>query len=290
MILSRRLVSLAAATTLLTATCSDGSNTTDADVDDSTDASPDVIATTSIWADIAGNVLCDGPVPALVPAGADPHTFEPSLRDRERIETARLVIANGAGLDEGLVALLDEATTLIEAADAVALIDDDPHIWQDPRRVARVATRIAAAADAADTGCLDDYIEQLDRLDREIIETMQVVPENARVMVTSHDALGYFGDRYRIEIVGTVIPSTNTLAETNAADLAALADLIEERNVQAIFTEELESSSDATALAERLGVQVVPLVTDALTDDPDTDSYLEMMRSNATRIAEALAP
>ena len=60
--------------------------------------------------------------------------------------------------------------------------------------------------------------------------------------------------------------------------------------MQAIFTEELESTSDADALAERLGVDVIPLVTDALTDDPATDTYIEMMRSNATKIAAALTP
>jgi len=60
--------------------------------------------------------------------------------------------------------------------------------------------------------------------------------------------------------------------------------------VSAIFTEELESTADADALAARLGIDVVPLTTDALTDDPDTDTYVEMMRSNASKIAGALAP
>ena len=66
--------------------------------------------------------------------------------------------------------------------------------------------------------------------------------------------------------------------------------MIEARNVPAIFTEELESTADADALAERLGVHVVPIVTDSLTDDPDSDTYIEMMRHNATLIAGALAP
>ena len=73
-------------------------------------------------------------------------------------------------------------------------------------------------------------------------------------------------------------------------DLAALADTIEARGVRVVFTEQLESSNDADRLAERLGVRVIPLVTDALTDDPATDTYVEMMRTNATAIAEALAP
>ena len=69
-----------------------------------------------------------------------------------------------------------------------------------------------------------------------------------------------------------------------------LADLIDERGVRAIFTERLESTADADALAERLGVNVVPLVTDALTGDDDTDTYIEMMRSNATEMVTALTP
>ncbi|MEJ7799909.1 MAG: metal ABC transporter substrate-binding protein, partial [Ilumatobacter sp.] len=173
----------------------------------------------------------------------------------------------------------------------VELIDGDPHFWQDPLRVVEAASVIAeaVAAPGVET-CEDDYIAQLVQLDRDIATMLAPLPDNARVMVTSHDSLEYFADRYDIEIIGTVIPSTNTLAQTNAADLAALATLVDERNVRAIFTEQLESSNDAEALAERLGVNIVPLVTDALTDDPGTDTYLEMMRSNAMSIAQSLAP
>ena len=138
--------------------------------------------------------------------------------------------------------------------------------------------------------CSDEFGTELLALDAEITDLLAEVPPAQRVMVTSHDSLAYFADRYDLEVVGTVIPSTNTLAATNAADLAALADLIDARGVRVIFTEELESTADADALAERLGVDVVPLVTDALTDDPATDTYVGMMRSNAMLIAEALAP
>ncbi len=279
-----------------------------------------MIATTSIWADITSDVLCGEPVAALVPVGADPHTFEPSLRDRELIEAADVIVANGSGLEESLVDLLDTAMAddahLVEITthvDIIPLEDDhdddgqthddgeadddghghgldaDPHVWQDPTRVAGALDVIASAGTAIGLpDCSDDVEAELMALDAEIAGLLADVPLSQRVMVTSHDSLAYFADRYDLEIVGTVIPSTSTLAATNAADLSALADLIDERGVRVIFTEQLESTADADALAARLGVEVVPLVTDALT--ADTASYTEMMRTNATLIAEALAP
>jgi zinc/manganese transport system substrate-binding protein len=178
----------------------------------------------------------------------------------------------------------------------VALVDDDPHIWQDPQLVIEAIDEIVSAVEAAGLStpevdsCAAAYRAELASLDADIASILADVPASNRLMVTSHDALGYFARRYGIEVVGTVIPSTNTLAETNAADLAALADTIEALDVRAVFTEHLESSSDADRLAERLGVAVVPLVTDALTDDPSGATYLDMMRTNAAAIAGALAP
>ncbi|MEO6654147.1 MAG: metal ABC transporter substrate-binding protein [Ilumatobacteraceae bacterium] len=289
MILITRFAVAATAMGMLTACALGGDGSPGGSNDARTDGK--VIATTSIWADVTSAVLCGVPVTPLIPAGADPHTFEPSLRDRTLVELADALVTNGAGLDGSLADLIGAAATTVDLADSIDLIDGDPHFWQDPLRVADAATTIAAAVAASGVPtCEDDYIAQLVELDRDIASMLAQVPDNTRVMVTSHDSLEYFADRYGIEIIGTVIPSTTTLAETNAADLAALAQLIDERNVRVIFTEQLESSSDADALAQRLGVDIVPLVTDALTDDPGTDTYIGMMRSNATAIAQALAP
>ena len=294
MILSRRSVALVTCTTAVLGGCASENETT-------VFTPVPIVATTSIWADIASNVTCGELVPALIPAGADPHTFEPSLRDRELIDGPAAIIANGGGL-EGPVGVLLEAvddppfTSVFEMTNGVATVDDDPHIWQDPTIVAAAIDSIKAGAIAVDRDpdeiarCTADYRAELLALDAEITELLAPIPAASRLMVTSHDSLAYFAYRYDLEIVGTVIPSTNTLAETNAADLAALADTIEARGVRVVFTEQLESSNDADRLAERLGVRVIPLVTDALTDDPATDTYVEMMRTNATAIAEALAP
>lgn len=310
MILTARMATVIATFALATTACgsapsdqppgeSSGESNTDA-------TAPLVIATTSIWADITSEVLCGLDVPALIPVGADPHTFEPSLRDRELIERADLVIANGGGLEASLVDLLATTaaagTNLVEVMSFVDVITDeaeddehdldgDPHVWQDPNRVVSAVEAILSAARALGLDdCADDYTVDLFELDREIEDLFAPIPADRRAMVTSHDSLAYFAERYGLEVIGTVIPATNTLAQTNAADLAALADLIDERGVTAIFTERLESTADADALADRLDVAVIPLVTDALTDDPDSDTYVEMMRSNAIAISEALSP
>lgn len=309
MILTARqtaLIVVIAAFAVVASACG-GSSGTAADA-----TKPQVVATTSIWADITAEVLCGVDVPALIPVGADPHSFEPSLRDRELLEGALMVVANGGGLEGSLVDLLAAAATdgtnLVELTPFVDVIahddqdedqddghghdlDVDPHIWQDPNRVIGAVEVIASAGRALGLpDCADDYTAELVALDQEIDELLAPISAARRQMVTSHDSLAYFADRYDMEIVGTVIPATNTLAQTNAADLAALADVIAARGVTAIFTEQLESTADADALAGRLGVTVVPLVTDALTDDPGGDTYLEMMLSNATSIAQALSP
>ena len=138
--------------------------------------------------------------------------------------------------------------------------------------------------------CTDAYRSELVALDAEIEAMIAAIPEADRVMVTSHDSLAYFADRYGLTVVGTVIPSTNTLAQTNAADLATLADLIEELQRAGDLHRAARVDERCRSLARRLGVAIVPLVTDSLTDDPESDTYVEMMRSNAVAIADALNP
>lgn len=257
-----------------------------------------LMATTSIWADIASQVACGEAVVAIVPAGADPHSFEPSLHDRELLDSATIVIANGSDLEESLVDLLDtiaaNGVNVVQMTTHVDLLTGDPHIWQDPTRIAGALDVIAFAVIAAGRDpdaiheCTDAYRAELEDLDADIKAILEPIPSARRVLVTSHDALGYFADRYGFEVVGTVLPSTSTIAETSAAQLAELADVISEHAVPAIFVEEFESSADANALASRLGVAIIPLVTDSLAADGAASTYVGLLRSNAEAIAAAL--
>ncbi|MFP5487917.1 MAG: metal ABC transporter substrate-binding protein [Acidimicrobiia bacterium] len=335
MILTLRTVALVSALGLVAAAC--GDDTDDPAAGSPASDGPVLVASTSIWADITSNVACGADVAALIPAGADPHSYEASLRDRELLADATVVVANGAGLEASVEDVLDAAiadgVNVVEVATHIDLLeggehtddehtddehgddehgddehgddehsgeedehehghdhgDGDPHVWQDPTRVAGALDVIASAlaAEGIDT-CEEAYHDELLALDAEITEALSPVPDGERLLVTSHESLAYFADRYDFEIVGTVVTSTSTMGDTSAGELAELTELIEERSVRAIFTDAFESASDAEALAERIGIPVVPLVTDALTDDAPT--YAALMRSNAATVATALTP
>ena len=320
---------LSAPTTESAAVTVDGeASTTTATTGVTPDLAPAPIATTTIWADITSAVLCGVPVTAIVPTGADPHTFEAPIAARADIAAAGFVVANGLDLEEGLLDLLEtveaEGVTVLHMTDHVEVLapgDDDehddkhddhsdehsdehddkhdhdhsagdPHIWLDPMRVAAgIGAIVEAAVDAghdaeAITACAEDYRSELTALDAEISELVASVPTTSRNLVTNHDALGYFADRYDFTVIGTVIPSTSTMAATNPADLADLAALIEESGVTTIFTDAESSDVDAAALAERLdGVRVTPLLTGSLTSGvEDGRDYVTLMRTNAERI------
>ena len=288
-----------------------------------------ILATTTIWADITQNVACEGlaEVVSILPPLADPHDFEPSMSDRARLDEADLVVANGLGLEEALEDTLasveadgtpvftagDHMTTLAFDAETSGGRDEeddhgseddhgdgseDPHVWLDPLRVAAAVAKLADAlihqADLdADRviSCSDAYLADLEALHGDISATLDRVPSARRMLVTNHDSLGYFADRYGFEVVGTIIPAASTLAEPSPAGLEELAHLIEETGVPVIFAEELgHGSREAAALADRLeDVSVENLYTGALGPaGSGAESYLAMMRHNAETIAAAL--
>ncbi len=172
----------------------------------------------------------------------------------------------------------------------------DPHVWLDLQRVAGVLGELAdelihAGADADTVNrCLDSYREALENTDAEVAEILDAVPADRRILITNHDAFGYFADRYGFEIVGTVIPSVSTAAETNPALLEELAEIIEHEGVPAVFSETTHSDVDIQALATAAGnINVVQLLTGSLAPDGEEgDTLIGMLRFNAQAIADAL--
>jgi zinc/manganese transport system substrate-binding protein len=111
-------------------------------------------------------------------------------------------------------------------------------------------------------------------------------------LVTNHDAFGYFADRYEFDLLGTVIPGGSTLAAPSSADLAALVDVMKSEEVTVIFAETSSSTTLAEAVTAELGsdVDVVELYTESLGEvGSDADTYIGMLRVNATRIAHHLS-
>jgi len=343
---SKQGLAVVAVGALLLAAC--GSDDPAASEDPSTSAQ--VVVTTSIWADITANVACDGlaDVQVIIPPGGDPHSFEPSLRDREAMDAADLIVANGLFLEESLEDTIDAAESsgvpVLHVAESLDPIpsaaashkeddddhdgdesghegdeedhddevdgdaahddeaahddhgDEDPHVWWDPTRIAAAVPVIATAlADAGvDRDALDDcaasYIDELTTLDDDIDALVDPLADDQRILVTNHDSLGYFADRYDFEVLGSVIPSSSSLAATSPAELDALAADIEATGVSAIFADTQNSSDDADALAKRIGdIEVISMLTDTL-DEPGTDqgTYVGWLRQNVETIVEAL--
>ena len=301
----------------------------DSDSPESGSTVPTILASTNIWGDVVANVACGGlaTVDVLTPPGADPHAFEPSLADRGRLEAAALVVANGLGLEERFEDTLESVESsgtpvfyIAEHIDTIEIADDghsddhgqagghthddghshegdDPHVWFDPLRVSAALPLLAehlvedAGLDAdAVNDCMAAYQRELAEVHHELEHLFEDIPEDRRLLVTNHDALGYLADRYGFKVVGTVIPSTSSLAEPNAAELEELAKTIEADGIPAVFTEALHSKEVVDALATRVGnIQVVILYTDALGEPGSgAETYIDLLRTNATRIRDAL--
>jgi ABC-type Zn uptake system ZnuABC Zn-binding protein ZnuA len=175
----------------------------------------------------------------------------------------------------------------------------DPHFFTDPERMALAANGIVeflvASAEGVDAPALEanaeEYIAEIEALDAEVEETFAAIPEDQRVLVTNHQVFGYLADRYDFEVVGTVIPSGSTVDGASADALAELAEVIEHEGVPAIFADTSSSDEIAQTLADEVGdIEVIELFSESLgPDDSDGATYLDMVRANAERIADALA-
>ncbi len=266
-----------------------------------------VVATTTILGDVAGNVAgSDADVEVLMPIGASPHGFVPSSQQVAKIYTADLVVANGLDLEAGLADVLDAAkrdgVNVLEVAphlDPLPFGDGDnldPHVWMDPARMmdtARlIASELTAVAPSVDwEGNADGYAAELQATHNTIQQLLGAIPTGRRRLVTNHDSLGYFADRYGFVVICTVIPGGSSLGDPSSADLAELVAVISREQSPAIFAERTEPKALADAVAAEGGadVAVVELFTGSLSE-PGTaaDTLVGMLLVDAERIARAL--
>ena len=284
---------------------------------------PRVLAVESFLADITQHVAGDRlAVETLMPLGLDPHAYEPAPQDVARVAAADVLIVNGAGFEEWLAELLDNAggeRQVIEAsggltprtpgADEAAAHEGeaaadaehdhaiDPHFWLDPTLAVHYVENIRDGLSAADPAGSETYaanaaayITALNELDAAIRAEIEQIPAPRRLLVTNHESLGYYADRYGLRIVGAVVPSSSSSASPSAQQLAQLADLIRSSGAPAIFLETGSNSELAQQLHDETGIAVVTgLYTHSLTPaGGEAPSYVEMMRRNTQKIVEAL--
>jgi ABC-type Zn uptake system ZnuABC Zn-binding protein ZnuA len=268
------------------------------------------VATTTIVGDLVRNVGGERVgVDVLVPSGADPHDYEPRPSDAVGLADADVVFTSGGDLDEWLGDLIDSAggdaaeVTLIDSVKTIegGAHDEeelDPHWWQDPRNALLAVEAIRDALADADPGGrsayernADAYVRELRGLDAEIERCMRRVPREKRKLVTTHDALGYFAERYDVEVIGAVIPSLSTQAQPSAKDVDALVDQIEDEGVEAVFPEVAVSQRLERAISRESGAAVGrELWTDSLGDEGSgAATYLDAMGANADALAEGMS-
>ena len=261
----------------------------------------EVVATTTQAADLARNVGGErASVTGLLSANSDPHDYELRPRDVEAIADADLIVRSGGEVDEWLEDAIEASGTDAPVLDLSAHVrrrGEDPHWWQDPTNVLRAVPALREAmvrADAAGAAAYRDrartYAARVRRLDAAAERCIAGIPAADRKLVTSHDALGYYADRYGIEVIGTVIPSLSTEAQPSAGDTAALIDTIREAGVEAIFAESSVTPKVEQAIAREAGARVgAELWADSL-GPPGSggDTYLRSIAANTRAIVDGL--
>jgi manganese/zinc/iron transport system substrate-binding protein len=275
-----------------------------------------VVATTSIIADTARNIA--GPlatVTALMGPGIDPHLYKASPGDLRTLSQASLIFYNGLHLEGKMADALQRlgtrkpvvAVTDLIARDKLRAVSTDgttydPHVWFDLNLWIECADAIRAALSQHDAPHADEYTkrfqtfrEALRQLDTWSRERMSAIPPSNRILITAHDAFGYFGRAYGIEVLA--IQGVSTESEASLRSINDLVSVIVERKIPAIFIENTISPKAVEALVEgaknrgqtvRIGGQ---LLGDSLGElGTPEESYIGTVRYNVETIATALAP
>lgn len=274
-----------------------------------------IVATTGMIGDVARRIAGDrAVVEVLMGPGVDPHLFQPTRDDMRRILAADVIFYNGLLLEGRMTDALVRAATDGRRVHAVTeLIDpqylaqpedlegkDDPHVWMDPTAWSKAAIVIRDRLIERDPDGASTFhqntttlLEEFERLDQYCLRVLHSVPIEQRVLVTAHDAFGYFGRRYGYEVLG--IQGLSTESEAGVRDIERLVDLLVTRRVGAVFVESTVSDRNVKALiagAKSRGHTVViggELFSDALGPaDTYEGTYVGMIDHNATTIARAL--
>ena len=265
-----------------------------------------VIAVESFLADLAQDVAGDRiQIDSLIPPGVDPHSFELTPADLVKLSDADLIIQNGAGLETWLAETLQQTGTtalVINASDHLQprlsnSAEPDPHFWLDPtltvtyiENIRAGLSRVDPAGEATFSSNADKVTQELKDLDEWITAQVEQIPSERRLLITNHETMGYFADRYGFTQVGAIIPSITTGSVPTAQEIATLISQIEETQAPAIFLEIESNPQIADQISNETGVKVVQnLYTHALSEpDGPAPDYFSMMKWNTNQIVDAL--
>jgi zinc/manganese transport system substrate-binding protein len=280
-----------------------------------------VVATYSILGDLVENVGGEKvELTTLVGPNGDAHTFEPAPSDNAELAEAEVVFENGLGFEPWLgdlyvssgseaarVTVTDPIEPLTVAAEGQgheehAHEDEehgevDPHVWHDVNNAIVMVKSIRDALSEADPKNAatykrnaQAYIADLEALDAEVREEVGSIPEEDRVLFTSHDTFGYFADRYGFEVDTALASASTEAGDPSAGQSAELVKKVEGSGVPAIFADNVSDAGVMEGIAAEAGVELAPpLYTDAL-GEPGSEggTYVGMVRYNVSTMSEAL--
>jgi zinc/manganese transport system substrate-binding protein len=271
-----------------------------------------IVVTYSILGSLVREAVGDrADVVEIMPNGADPHEWEPSAKDIAQLNAADLIVRNGLGLEGGMKRALDRAAqkgvATFVASDHITVRTvgqgeglpngdpdqtvgaKDPHLWMDPLTLKDVITALgpALAERGIDASAgVATVADELSRLNDQVSGILSAVPAANRNLVTGHESLGYFANRYGFTLIGAIIPSLTTQAGASAAALSQLAAKVRQLHVKAIFTELGTPPQVADAIGSETDVKVIELATHNL---PSDGKYSTFLIDTARKVAAALA-
>lgn len=273
-----------------------------------------VVATTGIIADVAQRIAGGhARVEALMGPGVDPHLYKASESDVRRLSGAALVLYNGLHLEGKMGDILQKMSrsrTVVPVCDRIPKDRlrqppefaglHDPHVWFDVSMWMQTLGPIADALAEADPEHAADYRANAAALEKELAELdawveaqIKTMPEERRILVTAHDAFGYFGRRYGMEVVG--IQGISTLSEAGLKDMDRVVDLVVSRRVPAVFIEASvpRRSIEAVQAAVRSRGHEVRIGGQLFSDSlgaagTPEGTYAGMVRANVSTIVNAL--
>ncbi|TDG00230.1 metal ABC transporter solute-binding protein, Zn/Mn family [Paenibacillus piri] len=252
-------------------------------------------------------------VTGLMKSGVDPHLYKASQGDVKKLEQAQIIFYNGLHLEGKMIEIFEKMTSVKPTIPVSRNIPEkelrgwedgeashDPHIWFNVKHWISATEVIRDELAKADPAHADDYkagaaayIKQLEELDRHVRTQIASIPEQQRVLVTAHDAFGYFGDAYGIQVMG--LQGISTASEYGSKDVTDLREFLVSRQIKAVFIESSVPKRSIEAViqgAKKQGHEIKiggELFSDAMGKEGTPEgTYLGMVRHNVNTIVNAL--
>ncbi len=279
---------------------------------DTADDKIKVVCTTSIMTDWVSNVASDKmEVLPLLKVGIDPHVYKPSKKDLDLLRDADVIVYHGLHLEGKIIEVLEHMNDklIIDAAknfpDELIIRDPnfpastDPHAWFDKalaqNSIKTIVGELSQFYSEESAGLLENmesYFTAMDEVAVEVDSIISTIPQEQRLVITTHDALSYFARQYGLRV--KTLQGASTVSEFGLREITDLVDFIVEAKVPAIFLENIVSpqameSVQRGCASKGFEVEIGPeLLSDSLGSEQDQNTYFKMLIFNAKTIAEYL--